>query len=213
MFDSSGWNLQKSALALAGALAAGAMLLHGCRETPLLECGPFPAPIQTALDAPYELTAPAGYRIEALDHYAVEALVVSARRYSRGREAELSPLDLALAWGPLTVRDALDTIRYTQSGRWYRYRWENSVPPPVGLRDVIDNSANTHILIPPGREDLHEFAERIERGDTVELNGYLVSVTADDNWRWNSSRTRTDSGARSCEVLYLTDARITAPAP
>jgi hypothetical protein len=38
--------------------------------------------------------------------------------------------------------------------------------------------------------------------DLVELEGYLVYVKG-DNFTWNSSLTRNDTGDGACEVLYV----------
>lgn len=203
MFPNPG-RFQRMALSAAAVAAVALFYRHTIYKTPLVECGPYGVPEQIPLAGSLELPAPPGYTLEATDSYDVEGLVVSARSYSSGREAELSPVDLALAWGPLTTQAALDAISYSQSGRWYHYEWKDSQALPVSPEEIVTHSANTHILVPPGREDLLKTLLLVRRGHTVRLSGYLVQVSGSDGYRWTSSRTRTDSGAGSCELLYLT---------
>jgi hypothetical protein len=43
----------------------------------------------------------------------------------------------------------------------------------------------------------------VEAGKEVRFKGYLLTVQADDGWRWRSSMTRTDQGAGACEVVLV----------
>ena len=45
-------------------------------------------------------------------------------------------------------------------------------------------------------------------GSVVEFKGYLVNVTAEDGFYWNSSQTRTDSGGGSCELVWVEEFKI-----
>ena len=70
----------------------------------------------------------AGYVIEPLASYDVRARVLSVERYRMGREADLSPVDFALGWGPMSDAAVLDRLSISQSNRWYQFRWEGSPP-------------------------------------------------------------------------------------
>lgn len=74
----------------------------------------------------------AGYVIEPVASYEVRARVLSIERYRIGREADLSPVDFALGWGPMSDTAVLDQLKISQGNRWYYYRWEGT--PPVVLR-------------------------------------------------------------------------------
>lgn len=168
----------------------------------LVDSGPFPTPIQVELSDERGLPAPKGYDIFATDEYTIEALVMSRETYSMDRGAELSPVDLTLAWGPLTREPNLHGIKYRQSGRWYFYTWgpgSIDIPPS----EISNNSANTHII--PNFDDpgVKGAVMDLRKGDAVRLSGYLVRVAAKDGWHWRSSRSRKDSGDGSCEVLYV----------
>ena len=139
----------------------------------------------------------------ATDQYTLDGLVVSAKRYRTGRESDISPIDLALAWGFLTRKPNIYKVKYFQSGRWYLYIYFN-----MSKQNIVNNSANTHIVISPEDESVKELLFNIKRGDSVHLSGYLINVIATDGWRWSSSRSRSDSGNHSCELFYVTEAKL-----
>ena len=84
------------------------------------------------------------YIIEPVASYEVRARVLSIERYRMGREADLSPLDFALGWGPMSDAAVIERLSISQSGRWYHYRWEGSPPMDPALMAKI--SANTHLV-------------------------------------------------------------------
>jgi hypothetical protein len=52
-----------------------------------------------------------GYTIKALAEYKIKARVLSRNNFSIGRESDLSPLDLALGWGPMSDQSVIDKIK------------------------------------------------------------------------------------------------------
>lgn len=183
-----------------------ALFIYSQLPTPLHETGLYPDPVQAALDKPLELKSPEGYKITATDSYALRGLVVSVCRYYMGRDSKLSPVDFAVVWGALAQEPNLPAIHYTQSGRWYFYKY-NPFKVNVSPWTIISHSSNNHIVIPPENDDLRSFLLGVHRGDTVQLTGYLVRITAPDGWNWSSSRSRTDTGDHSCELFYVTEGR------
>lgn len=137
------------------------------------------------------LTPLAGFR--------VDARVLSRRDYRSGREAELSPTDLALGWGRMREDAVLAGLDISQSGRWYHYRWEDAPPIPPG--EIVRSSANMH-FIPADAGAARELA-RVRQGDRVRVEGWLVEAVAEDGWTWRSSLTREDSGDGACELVYV----------
>lgn len=139
------------------------------------------------------------YTIKALADFDVEARVLSKELYRTGREADLSPVDLALGWGVMSDSEVLSALKISQSGRFYFYRWENQPPrPPV---EIARHSANMHMI--PADRDIEERLKAVRPGQIVHLRGKLVTVSAPDGWRWNSSLTRDDTGAGACELLRV----------
>ena len=138
------------------------------------------------------------YTIEPAKPYQMQARVLSRKDYTSGREAELSPVDLALGWGPMMDSDTLREIEVSQSGRFYFWKVASF---PIPRQAIEHNSANVHI-VPANKQVAQELAH-IEAGDMIELSGQLINVNAEDGWRWRSSLSFTDTGKGACELLWL----------
>jgi hypothetical protein len=139
-----------------------------------------------------------GYTFTPLATFEVEARVLSKERYWLGREAELSPIDLALGWGPMSNEAVLDEIKISQGGRFYHW-WTDDLPIPTGV--IASHSANMHLI--PANVEVMTALKRARKGSLVEFSGFLVSVQASDGWRWRSSLTRTDAGHGACELVWV----------
>lgn len=143
------------------------------------------------------------YSIKAQARYSLQARLLRREPYRFGREAELSPVDFALGWGPMSANSLLDQLNITQSNRFYWLRWQQlTVPQSV----VMQHSANTHII--PADKYVARQIDAMRPGQVVSLSGYLVNVTAPDGWRWNSSLSRTDTGAGACELFWVESAQV-----
>lgn len=139
-----------------------------------------------------------GYTITPLADFDITARVLSREDYRFDAGAELSPMDLALGWGPMSDSQVLEKITITQSNRWYHWRVDEF---PIPRRDIETHSANMHML--PADDGVRNVLEQTRKGDIVELQGKLVRVTKPDGWRWQSSLTRDDTGNGSCEVIWV----------
>jgi hypothetical protein len=184
-------------------VAAAFYLLAGDGE---VETGPGvlapdpPVQVEPAGAGAFELQ---GYRLTPLADFRVRARVLSRRDYRFGREADLSPLDLALGWGPMSDDRILADIEITQSRRWYRWRAERL---PIPRRELERHSGNMHLI--PGDDAVADALSRVRPGHVVELDGSLVRVDADDGWHWTSSLSRGDTGEGACELIYVERATI-----
>ncbi len=154
-------------------------------------------PEQRPLAAPLRWTRDR-YDIGALAAFRIRALVLGKERYWIGRETDLSPLDLALGWGPMSDQKIVDQFDITQGGRWYHWR---SARLPISTAEVITHSANMHMI--PATPDVEEELKDLRRGDVVDLSGYLVEVKGNDGWSWRSSLRRDDTGDGSCELVWV----------
>ena len=130
----------------------------------------------------------------------LQARVLSREDYSSGAEAEFSPTDLALGWGPMAAEGMADRLDVSQGGRWYRYRW-GAEGPPLPPEQIARNSANMHLI--PADAAVAAALARVRAGDTVQVEGWLVHIDRDDGWRWRSSLSRDDRGNGSCELVYV----------
>lgn len=156
-------------------------------------------PLQTEVPAsvvPFALDAAT---LTPLAGFSVDARVLSREDYRLGREAELSPTDLALGWQRMADDEVLGRLSISQSSRWYQYRWQD--PPPLDPGDIVRSSANMHMI--PGNDTVAEALARIRKHDRVRIDGWLVEAEAADGWRWRSSTSRTDTGGGACEVIYV----------
>jgi hypothetical protein len=143
------------------------------------------------------------YAITPLADFSITAKVLGKKHYRSGREADLSPYDLALGWGRMSDESILKSIKITQSGRWYRW---NTKDMPIPRREIESNSANMHMI--PADEFIELQLGDVKEGQVISLSGHLVEVKASDGWRWKSSLTRNDTGGGACELIYVTSFSI-----
>jgi hypothetical protein len=146
----------------------------------------------------------AGYTIEPVADYSVRARVLSIERYRVGREADLSPIDFALGWGPMSDSAVVNRLAISQSNRWYQYRWSDA--PPIEPSVIASTSANTHLV--PANATIEDRLLNVRKGAVVTLTGYLVNIRHQDGWTWRSSLTRDDTGGGACELMYVTDVLV-----
>ena len=157
------------------------------------------APLQSAVPAslgPFRLQAAT---LQPLAGFSVEARVLSREDYRHGREAELSPTDLALGWRRMREDAVLSRLQVDQSARWYNYRWQGE--PPLPPDEIAHSSANMHLI--PADAQAAAALDRVRAGDRVRIEGWLVEAVAADGWRWRSSLSREDSGDGACELVYV----------
>jgi hypothetical protein len=145
-----------------------------------------------------------GYKITPLESFQIEARVLATERYSIGREADLSPVDLALGWGKMSDEAILSKIKISQSNRFYYWRVDEF---PIPRREIETQSANMHMI--PADAQIEKTLKSIRPGQLVKLSGDLVQVNASDGWHWKSSLTREDTGAGACEVIYVKTISVT----
>ncbi len=139
------------------------------------------------------------YRITTLqDEFLLTALVLSKKEYRFGREADLSPIDLALGWGPMADLDTIAQFSIRQSNRWYYWQTPEL---PISKRDVEIHSSNMHMI--PADKAVAVQLSKIKKHQRIQIIGKLVRVDADDGWHWVSSLTREDTGSGACELVLV----------
>jgi hypothetical protein len=147
------------------------------------------------------------YTITDLATFRIKAKVLSRKDYVIGREADLSPVDLALGWGNMSDESVLSNIEISQSGRFYRWQVESF---PIPRREIETHSANMHLI--PANEAVKDEIEKVREGEIIEISGSLVEVlSGNDGWRWTSSMTRTDTGSGACELILVDSFIIVTP--
>ncbi|HMB89426.1 MAG TPA: hypothetical protein VKP65_01175 [Rhodothermales bacterium] len=154
-------------------------------------------PLQTSVgDVP--LLSKGDYVIEPLARFEVEARVLSKKRYRSGRESDLSPIDLALGWGPMSDQAVLDQIDISQARRFYFWQ---ATQLPIPQRDISQHSSNMHMI--PANDEVRAALLKVRTGEIVRFSGYLVQVRGKDGFRWRSSMKRTDVGNGACELVWV----------
>lgn len=178
------------------ALAEGA-IQPACPLPPRV--APGEEPRQSVLDgamAPIRLQAAT---LSPLAGFSIDARVLSRHDYSLGREADLSPTDLALGWQRMADDAVLSRLEINQGGRWYYYRWRDD--PPIAPTEIARSSANMHLI--PANAATAAALRTVRQDDRVRIDGWLVEAQSPDGWRWRSSTSRDDSGQGGCEVVYV----------
>ncbi len=145
-----------------------------------------------------------GFTLKPQASYRIQARLLGRESYGNGRESELSQLDFALGWGPMSDSTVLDAIEISQSGRFFWVRWPDQ--PPIPENEIFVHAANTHLI--PADRRVSDMLDKMRPGQLIELSGRLVNASAADGWHWNSSLKRTDTGAGACELMWVEDARI-----
>ena len=159
-------------------------------------------PIQENLEEPIYFEKD-DYIITAKASFNLKARILSIETYNTDRESDLSPIDFALGWGPMSDQAVLDKIDISQSRRWYRWRTDRY---PIPRRSIEINSANMHLI--PATDKIEDQLEDLCEGNVVELKGYLVYARGNDNWYWKSSLTREDTGNHACEVFWVDEVKL-----
>jgi hypothetical protein len=154
-------------------------------------------PLQTApeSEAPWVFRK---HRITPLARIELRARVLSTERYRFDRAADLSPVDFALGWGPMSDTRILESFSIQQRDRWYFW---SAARMPISASDVISHSANMHMV--PADPLVEKRMLAVKNGQILELRGMLIRADGLDGWHWVSSLTRTDTGDGSCEVVWV----------
>ena len=146
-----------------------------------------------------QITTQQGVQVVALENYEGSFRVLSREDYNLGREAEFSPMDIAVGWGDMANPQVYKQIDISQSNRWYR--WSIDHEPPISLQQIATHSANMHLV--PANATIASQMKKIKQDDLVYLKGSLIEIKAEDGWRWKSSLSREDTGNGACELLRV----------
>jgi len=155
-------------------------------------------PRQTDLEA-VPVTTLGRWRLTPRARYDITARILGREDYQFDVLSDLIPEDLALGWGPMSDNRVLQAFEITQGARFYSWRPKQTLPIP--RQAVVEHSANTHVI--PADAVVARQLKRLRVGQVVRLTGYLVNGLRDDGAYINSSLTRSDSGAGSCEVMLV----------
>ncbi len=192
-------------IALGLLIAEDSSVSAGSRALPQAHSAPvaYGAPVQSLLRQKRDYSK-AGHQLTAVAEFKVKAKVLSVALYRKGREALFSPVDLALGWGKMASDQLLSEVKVTQSGRFASMSYDPG--SDIAVNDIIHNSSNVHVI--PASHGVKKQLQKIKKGQTVEIEGYLVNISHSDGWRWQTSMSRHDRGNGACEILLVTSVRI-----
>jgi hypothetical protein len=131
--------------------------------------------------------------------YDITARILSREDYRFDAMADLVPEDLALGWGPMSDNRVLKDFEIGQSARFYW--WRPIAPLPILRQEVIEHSANTHVI--PADPSIRSQLRQLRPGQVVHLVGKLVDAVRDNGAWLHTSLTRSDTGAGACEVMLV----------
>ena len=160
-------------------------------------------PLQTDLETPQTLTR-GDFQVIGQAGFSAEVRVLGRERYRLGALADVSPLDIAVGWGPMSDSAVLADIDISQSGRFYFWRYEDS--PPIATSAIEQHSANWHLV--PANDVIWRKLNRLRVGDVVKLEGMLVNLQNPEGGTMATSLRRDDTGAGACEIIYVEKATI-----
>ena len=141
-----------------------------------------------------------GFLIRPLARYDITARILHRQEYHFDDGAVLSPLDLALGWGPMSDPANYNRIHWSQDGRWYEYSYDGTLPQNIASR-IVHCSANNHLI--PSTDTIRDKILSFRVNQTINLKGFLVEVTNPQGFKWTSSLSRDDTGAGSCELMWV----------
>ncbi len=160
-------------------------------------------PLQSALEAPQTLTR-GDFQVIGQARFSAEVRVLGRERYRLGELAEVSPLDIAVGWGPMSDSTVLADLDIWQSGRFYFWHYDDE--PPVPTPVIESHSANWHLV--PANDTVWRKLRGLRVGDVVKLDGMLVNLENPDVGTMTTSLRRDDTGAGACEIIYVERASI-----
>jgi len=140
------------------------------------------------------------YTYTARADFSMRARVLSTKRYWFDGASAVSPIDFAVGWGRMSDQAVIDRLGFGQTQRWYRY-WPRGRQFPIPAQEIVSHSANMHMI--PANAAILRLLRSVRAGDLINLDGYLVSVSSEDGWRWDTSLSRTDTGNGACEIVWV----------
>jgi hypothetical protein len=158
-------------------------------------------PVQTSANLPPAF-AHERFTIMPLARYAITGVVLHRERYRFDAMAKICPLDLGLAWGPMSIAGVINELKITQRGRFLLYEYKSG-EGPLEPEEINAHASNNHCL--PANAAIRRKLLAVKRHELVSLEGYLVEVTGPENMRWRSSLTRDDTDGGACEIFWVTD--------
>jgi hypothetical protein len=141
-----------------------------------------------------------GNQFTPLADFHLRARILHTESYWFDYGSAISPLDLAVGWGPMSDQAVLDEMSIYQGQRWYQWQAAHQ-RLPLPSEEIVSHSANIHTI--PSTPEIKKQLRDLREGDVAELDGYLVEVQMANGGKWTSSLSRTDVGSGACELMWV----------
>ncbi len=146
--------------------------------------------------------------ITPMADYDISAVVVSSKRYHRGIDAKVVPLDLGVCWGDIAKEENRKKIKFQQYLRFLTYRFKEDLP--FSMEYLSSHAGNIHII--PANKRIKRVMFSLDKNDSVRLKGYLVKVIAQNQkysyYHRGTSLSRDDTGDGACELMWVKEVQI-----
>lgn len=150
------------------------------------------------------------WTLRSLALYRIDARVLSKKRYRFDFPAKLSPYDLMLGWGPMSDSSVVETLSFSQRGRFGFWHWCED--PPLPISEINRHACNIHVI--PANDRIRDRIAELRIGTLVRIYGDLVEATHPRaRGPWRSSLTRNDEGSGACEILFVESIEPVSPTP
>jgi len=143
-----------------------------------------------------------------LAEYSISAKVLDRLVNCKFGDSESGfPVDLALIWGKVATYDYDEFLEYSHDNIWKYNQWLNvryrsgSLPDGMTGAFVMNHISNNHVC--PATENIYNALVRLNKGQKVKLDGYLVCTNPVDGPGMFSSLTRDDDEGGACECFYV----------
>lgn len=136
------------------------------------------------------------YTVRPRFEYSISGMVVScgfSRQLAEYRNDLLNVMDAGIIWGSNLDPDVYRNLKFRTNGVWLE-----AETPERAVWERFDHEriSNNHLLTT--NAVLRRRLQGLRRGDMVALHGALV-----DYGSRRTSRTRSDTGARACEIIWV----------
>ena len=145
-----------------------------------------------------------GYTVLPMAAFYIKAKVLSKENYSYDLAAEVSPIDLALGWGPMSDQRIIDQFSFWQRGRG---AYMDTSTYPLSMQEMIRSYSNIHLI--PSTEHLKTRIDNVRDGEIIEMTGMLVHViNPSTGFEWTTSLSREDTGEDGCEIMWVNEFKV-----
>ena len=146
-----------------------------------------------------------GIAYRPLATYLIKARVIHAERYRFDPMADIAPVDIGAAWGPMSDQEKVDQCYFSNASRYLNWTISDASGDWGSMSKYM---TNMHMI--PANSTVRDTLLDLRKGSIFTASGYLVSVTRDGMTPWTSSLSRTDTGNGACEIMWVESLTISS---